>query len=86
MFYPKCTLLILRYSYENVSKIKDCLISYGEILSKISENNHYYLDPDAKPVGNGTYQGGTYQIRMRLNRHIPNFIPAAVIYDERKVN
>ena len=59
-------------SYENACKLKTCLAYYGEFLSEISEITHYDPDPDAQPVGNGSYQ-----IRMKLNRQIPNFIPAA---------
>ena len=33
---------------------------------------HYDPDPDALPVGNGSYQ-----VKMILKRQIPNFIPAA---------
>ena len=52
--------------------IKQCLSYYGETLTEITENIHYDPDPNAQPVGNGKYQ-----IKMRLLRQIPNFIPAA---------
>ena len=45
---------------------------YGEILSDVTEKCHYDPDPNALPVGNGSYQ-----VRMKLKREIPNFIPAA---------
>ena len=51
---------------------KKCLSYYGEILSDVTEKCHYDPDPNALPVGNGSYQ-----VRMKLKREIPNFIPAA---------
>ena len=59
-------------SHETACKIKNCLSYYGEIQSDITENTHYDPDPNAQPVGNGTYQ-----VKMKLKRQIPNFIPAA---------
>ena len=59
-------------SYESACKVKNCLAYYGEILSEITENCHYDQDPNAPPVGNGTHQ-----VKMKLTRDIPNFIPAA---------
>ena len=59
-------------SYESACKIKTCLSYYGEVLTDITENTHYDPDPNAQPVRNGTYQ-----VRMKLSRQIPNYIPAA---------
>ena len=43
-------------SYENACKIKNCLTYYGEIRSDITEMTHYDPDPNAQPVGNGSFQ------------------------------
>ena len=59
-------------SIEAACKVKNCLSYYGEILSDITEKCHYDPDPNALPVGNGSYQ-----VKMKLKREIPNFIPAA---------
>ena len=59
-------------SKETAKMIKQCLSYYGETLTEITENIHYDPDPNAQPVGYGKYQ-----IKMRLLRQIPNFIPAA---------
>ena len=59
-------------SLETAIKVKNCLSYYGEVMSDISEITHYDPDPEAQPVGNGTYQ-----LKIKLNRQIPNYIPAA---------
>ena len=43
-----------------------------KLLSDISENTHYDPDPSAQPIGDGTYK-----IKIKLNKDIPNYIPAA---------
>ena len=58
-------------SEDEACKIKECLKNYGTILSDVSPNYHYDPDLNAQPVGNGSYQ-----INIRLNKQIPNFIPA----------
>ena len=53
-------------SYENLSKLKDCLAYYGEVLSEITENTHYDPDPNAQPVGcrKQIISGGTFIFNM----------------------
>ena len=46
-----------------------CLKLYGEPLSKISEMTHPDSDPN-DPVGNGTYV-----VKMKLRKPIPQFLP-----------
>ena len=41
-------------------------------LGDITEMQHYDPDPNAQPIGNGKFQ-----IKMKILRQIPNFIPAA---------
>ena len=48
-------------SIEAACKVKNCLSYYGEILSDITEKCHYDPDPNALPVGNGSYQ-----VKMKL--------------------
>ena len=59
-------------SLESAIQIKNCLVYYGDLLSDVKESTHYDPDPNAQPVGNGIYN-----IKMRLLRQIPNYIPAA---------
>ena len=47
----------------------------GEVISDITEMTHYDPDPNALPVGNGSYL-----VKMLLKRQIPNFIPPAVYF------
>ena len=54
------------------SEILGWLSCFGEVMSEITEETFECegLDPDLPPVGNGTYN-----VRMRLNREIPNWAP-----------
>jgi hypothetical protein len=50
--------------------IVDWLTLYGEPASELSEDVHPNSDSDADPVGIGTYS-----IKMRLNKEIPQLLP-----------
>ena len=50
--------------------ILDWLTHYGEPVGELSEELHPNSDSDADPIGNGTYS-----IKMRLNKDIPQLIP-----------
>ena len=54
------------------SEILSWLSCFGEVLSEISEEPFESdgLDPDLNPVGNGTYF-----VRMKLTRDMPNWLP-----------
>ena len=57
------------YSLEE-EQIMDWLKLYGEPLSPICEDIHDDSDSDAQPIGNGTYS-----VKMKLSRDIPQFLP-----------
>ena len=50
--------------------ILDWLAYYGEPVGELSEELHPNSDSDADPIGNGTYS-----IKMRLRKDIPQLIP-----------
>lgn len=51
-------------------EIKEWLKLYGETFDKLTENFYYDPNPKVKPVGDGTYT-----IKMRINKQIPQFLP-----------
>ena len=50
--------------------ILEWLVIYGEAASELSEDIHPNSDSDADPVGNGTFS-----IKMRLKKEIPQLLP-----------
>ena len=57
------------YSIEE-EEILEWLKLYGETFGKLTENCYYDPRPEVKPV-----KDGTYTIRMRIDRQIPQFLP-----------
>ena len=57
------------YTLED-QQILDWLRLYGDPISPICEDIHEDSDSDAEPIGNGTYS-----VKMKLNRDIPQFLP-----------
>ena len=57
------------YSIEE-EEILEWLRMYGETFGKLNENFYYDPNPGAKPTGDGTYT-----IKMRIDKQIPQFLP-----------
>ena len=57
------------YTLED-QQILEWLKLYGEPISQICEDIHEDSDSEAEPIGNGTYS-----VKMKLNRDIPQFLP-----------
>ena len=59
----------MEYSVQE-KHILNWVMIYVELASELSEDIHPNSDSDTDPVGNGTYS-----IKMRLNKEIPQLLP-----------